>query len=349
MGLSLAPVTIPEWDRFVSHHDQALLFHTSTWLNLLAEVYGCLWLPLGIWINDLLVGIIPLQKRRLGPFRLVGSPLMQVIASTPSLGPIVSSDFLPNVLPILNDYLRREQIDHIEIGFADEVDASPFLSLGYTAETCEKVILSMAGRTQAKLWEGLSSSCRRAVRKAKASSLSVIEPQDGDFLPAYYRLCQEVYRSSGRPPHLDFNFYTTLWEYLAFSDYLKVLLVVLDDAIVAGAFFLVHNHTAFYLSGASDPAALPFRPNNLLQWHFIEWALAQGCKNYDLGGAVVPGITRFKLGFGGSCQPYSRFYRTNSHLAGLGRAVYKVTIPWCRYITNLGRNMIRQNAEFVLV
>jgi len=332
MKFSLAPISMLEWDRIISLNPQALLFHTSIWLNLLSEVYGCSWHPLGIWDNGQLIGGFPLQIHKLGPFRLAGSPLMQVIASTPFLGPSVPLEIIPSILPALEEYLSVAHIAHIEIAYPNEVDVSPYLAWGYTAEVCDTVILEIGGRSQANIWNGLSSSCRRAIRKAENGPILIIEPQDGNFIPAYYSLCQEVYRFAGRTPHLGLDFYSVLWNRLSSSGYLKVLLAALDDMIIAGALFLVYKDTVYYLSGASREAALSLRPNNLLQWHFIEWASAHGFQKYDLGGAVVPGITRFKLSFGGSCQSYTRVFRARSTLAQMGRAVYKIAIPSWRCI-----------------
>ena len=79
------PVSLSEWNRFVSSASQPppLLFHTSDWLTMLAKVYDIEWLPLGLWSDRRLIGLLPLQTRSLGPFRLAGSPLMLVVASTP--------------------------------------------------------------------------------------------------------------------------------------------------------------------------------------------------------------------------------------------------------------------------
>lgn len=87
---------------------------------------------------------------------------------------------------------------------------------------------------------------------------------------------------------------------------------------------------------ASHAAGLPWRPNNLIQWRFLEWAASQGLSCYDLGGAVVPGITRFTIGLGGQVYPYTRLYRANSPLASAARELYRRAVPFWRRISARG-------------
>ncbi|RME44619.1 MAG: GNAT family N-acetyltransferase [Caldilineae bacterium] len=330
--LTLRPLDPARWEAFVNAHPQALLFHTPAWLDFLAEVYGLQWHPLGIWRGEALVGVFPLLTRRLGPFRLAGSPLMQVIASTPFLGPLVAPSLLPDALLAVRAFARRRKIDHLEMAFpfllAEERQAK---GLGFGVETCRAVVLSLAGKTTAQLWGELSAACRRAVRKAEANGVEIVEATDAGIVEEYYRMCEEVYRDAGRPPHLSRKFYRLLWERFAGTETLKVRLAKRGGQLLAGAMFLLHRRTAYYLSGASYRAGLPFRPNNLLQWRFIVWAAGRGYHRYDMGGAVVPGITRFKLSFGGTLHPYTRLYRAGSPLAWLGRAAYRRLIPLWRW------------------
>jgi lipid II:glycine glycyltransferase (peptidoglycan interpeptide bridge formation enzyme) len=86
---------------------------------------------------------------------------------------------------------------------------------------------------------------------------------------------------------------------------------------------------AYYLYGASTDEERNRMPTYLLQWEAMKWAMARGCKEYDLWG--VPdedeptleasfeerhdglwGVYRFKRGFGGelrrAAQALDRIY-----------------------------------------
>ena len=338
--MELRLISWEEWDAWIEADPGAMLFHTSSWLRLLEDVYALQAQPLGAWQGDELLGLFPLQRRRLGPFRLAGSPLMQVIASTSYLGPLVPPRQLAATLLALEDALHSSRTDHIELAFPARLPPDALAQgqrLGYTSETCQAVIVSLAGCSREQLWRGLSPACRRAVRKAQSAGIEVVAVEDGSFIPEYYRMCLEVYRPTGRLPHLSQDFYTRLWQRLAPLGQARALLAYRDGKLLAGAIFLHYRQQTYYLSGASYDHAQALRPNNLIQWHFMQWAAGQGCTRYDLGGAVIPGITRFKLSLGGVLHPYTRLHRARTPLARLGRAAYKRLIPiWRRVKARAG-------------
>lgn len=329
--LELKPLGRSEWDEFISAHPDATLFHTSAWLDLCASVYNLRWAALGVWSESQLNGVFPLQERRLGPFQLGGSPLMQVIASTPFLGPLISPEQIPEFLLALNHFLQVKKIDHIELSFPyllSQIDEA--VKLGYSPETCQAVVLELQSQTCEQLWIKLSSSCRRAVRKTIKNAVEIVQAQDGDFIDEYYTMCQEVYRNAGRKPHLSKEFYRAAWTHLYPEGKIVAFLAVNQGEILAGGIFLIYRDQAYYLSGASYDHGLSFRPNNLIQWRFIEWARKHGIHTYDMGGAAVPGITRFKLSFGGSLQAYTRIHKSRTLPARLGRSVYQILLPYIR-------------------
>lgn len=73
---------------------------------------------------------------------------------------------------------------------------------------------------------------------------------------------------------------------------------------IAGALLLAYGDTVYYLHGAMDrnPKYKPMMAPYLLHWEIIKWAKGYGRKHYDLWGIDAnrwPGVTRFKLGWGG--------------------------------------------------
>jgi CelD/BcsL family acetyltransferase involved in cellulose biosynthesis len=332
--LQLEPLTLSQWDDFLEHCPGALLFHTSAWLKLLAWIYQIEWQPLGVWLQGHLIGLFPLLTRKLGPFRLAGSPLMQAIASTPFMGPLIETAYLPSFIAVLISYSRRWKFDHVEISLPILLPEAPVASeSGFSTETCRALVVPLERRTTDQIWQGLTNACRRAVRKAERGGVMIEDARDIGFLDEYYRMCQQVYRGSGRLPHLSKEFYAMAWDILARQGRIKALLAVHADQIIAGGIFLLFRRTAYYLSGASYDDTLHLRPNNLIQWKFIEWAASNGYQAYDMGGAVVPDITHFKLSFGAQFAPYSRLYRANTALAKLGRAAYSRLIPLWRRLS----------------
>lgn len=82
------------------------------------------------------------------------------------------------------------------------------------------------------------------------------------------------------------------------------------EAVAAGIFAFWSSH-AGYLHGASDSKHRRLMAPHLLQWTVIRQAKARGQKEYDFYGideTKWPGVSRFKLGFGGQRRHYAGTY-----------------------------------------
>jgi lipid II:glycine glycyltransferase (peptidoglycan interpeptide bridge formation enzyme) len=78
-------------------------------------------------------------------------------------------------------------------------------------------------------------------------------------------------------------------------------------APVAGVLMMEHGTTAHYLHGASDREHRALMAPHLLHWDLIRHYKERGFAAYDFWGvdaAKWPGVTRFKLGFGGALVEY---------------------------------------------
>ena len=76
----------------------------------------------------------------------------------------------------------------------------------------------------------------------------------------------------------------------------------IKDRLIAGAILLTYGDTLYYLHGAMDRNYKSMMAPYILHWQIIKWAKEQGLKHYDLWGIDAqkwPGVTRFKLGWGG--------------------------------------------------
>ena len=80
-----------------------------------------------------------------------------------------------------------------------------------------------------------------------------------------------------------------------------------DPRPIAGAIILLYRDSGYYLHGASDYDYRAMMAPHALHWHIIKQLKAEGLKQYDLWGIDPrkwPGVTRFKLGWGGRTIEY---------------------------------------------
>ena len=91
------------------------------------------------------------------------------------------------------------------------------------------------------------------------------------------------------------------------SNFIKLFLAEYDGRIIAAGLFSFYGNCVTYLHGASSNQDRQVMAPYLLQWHLISLAQEQGYKYYDFFGIDEkkwPGVTRFKLGWGGEVLKY---------------------------------------------
>lgn len=93
--------------------------------------------------------------------------------------------------------------------------------------------------------------------------------------------------------------------------FIKLFLAEYEGKVIAAGLFCFWGETATYLHGASDNEFRGAMAPYLLQWAAIKEARAAGLRHYDFYGIDEkkwPGVTRFKLGFGGQQREYPGTY-----------------------------------------
>ncbi len=98
---------------------------------------------------------------------------------------------------------------------------------------------------------------------------------------------------------------------LGAPEYIKLFFASYEGKKIATGLFCFFNGRVTYLHGASDNEARNLMAPYLLQWEVIKQAQAAGYKFYDFYGIDEkkwPGVTRFKLGFGGFIKEYPGTY-----------------------------------------
>lgn len=321
----VACTQMAEWDRLVEAQPRATVFHRSDWLALVARFTGAQLHPFLIQQRGETLGVLPVFVFRRGPFRIAASPPAQ--AATPYLGPLIDETLLAETLDAFARAARALRAAYTELRFDQEVPLSILQQAQLQHENRATFVLDLSTGADALWRTHVTAACRRAVRKAQSAGVVIEEIRLEAIIERYYGLAVGVYAKSNRPPPLTRFDYGALAEVAGRSGCVKVLAAKLGDAVIAAGIFPYANGTVYYLDGVSDPAAQLARPNNLLHWEVIRWASAAGLQHYDMVGAGIAGVARFKQGFGPTQVPYTYAFRSLTPVARVARRAYALLAP----------------------
>jgi hypothetical protein len=287
----LDDTTMKKWDNLVYKLGNGMIFHTTSWLNIIEETLGIKKHLFGIYKNNKLFDIFPFFMKKIGPLNFIWSP---PVAQTLYGGCLRESSVF-HVLKIINNY--------------NPIYANIFFVPGLYAKSNERGYFEKEAHTCVidltlsldELWKNLNKKCRNSVRKSQDNKVKIVEG-DLDDLDKYYAILKNSKRMI-----MPIKFYRRVFE--TYPKNIKFLLAKYKNRIISGSIFILFKKRAYYWDNASLLKFLKYAPNNLVQWHFIEWASENKFKDYDMLGATIPGLERFKLSFGGKLVPYKCLYR----------------------------------------
>jgi CelD/BcsL family acetyltransferase involved in cellulose biosynthesis len=135
------------------------------------------------------------------------------------------------------------------------------------------------------LLKGLSSSCRRALKKATREGVRVEEAHGVEFADEYYEQLLDVFaKQGGRPPY-DVERVRHLVRLLEPTGNLLMLRAVgAGGERMATAIFPFGDGFAYFWGGASWRHHQTHRPNEPIFWHAIRHFKERGIPLVDLGG-----------------------------------------------------------------
>lgn len=316
---TLAAADEDAYDAFVAGHPAASVYHTRSWLSLLRDAFG--YQPRILVARDgpgRLLGALPLALVRtpLGGRRLVSLPFSHRVA------PLAEDE--PGLTALLAGAVREAQ--QAGCRFA-ELRTGPLAHP--PAELLEhgeyvSTSLELQRDPEAQL-ERLRDNTRQQLRQGlKQDELAFREGRGSEDVAQLQRLLGVSRRRLGSlsyPP----AFYRALAERLLASGAARLDLAFSKERCVAALVTLCHGAQAIYGYGASldEPALLRLRPNNVLLWRGIVWAIQRGARVFDMGTSLPSqeGLVFFKEGYGGRTAPlpYYRWPKGGSASRGVSQ------------------------------
>lgn len=332
--MKVTELSSEEWAGLLKVAHSATIFHSNEWLRVLERTYKCEVRRLGFLEGGDLVGGIPVCLTRKFIYRLVGSPVSGMV--TPYQGPVCldPSQYGP-VFTAFWCHATSMPWDFVEVTPPPE---SPLVNwrsndprIRY--ESLKTIYVDLT-QGEMKLLRQMEADCRNQVRQSeqRGAECRASNPDRGDWLNSYYEMTTELYRRQGRPPAIPRVFFENLMDEFSSTGKSKLFVAMYHQEMIAAGIFLVDNCRFYSLDFVSKQAHHRLRPNNLIEWTCMRWAIQQGLQTYDMVGANISSIARFKKGFGGHVVPYVTFQRTKDWLASVGERGYRRLAPLARRV-----------------
>ncbi len=330
-SLTTNPIGESAWQSVLDAAPVATPFHCYKYLEFVTRLNKGEFVPLGLFQGRELVGLLPVVRFKKGPFKIAGTPVSFAGLPIPYLGPVVREPLLPAAFGALESWLEERRIDYAELSVAPTVEL-PELR-GWETVQRMTILVDLVNDEQ-RLWRRLTKECRRHIKRAESSQVSVARVSDIGFFGEYLKMAADVYRKANRNPPLGINYFEGLWNLWNAKGQVRVLAALHNEKPIAAQLFLLDpvRKIAYALDGVSYASANPLCANNLIQWEFLRQLAREGYERYDMLGASIAGIRTFKLSFGGSLAGYTYAYRSRTIMAKVARKYYQQTAAALRSI-----------------
>ena len=283
-----------DWNTYIESSAKTVFAHHLSWKRVIEESFGHSSYYLMAYRGDDVAGILPLffvKSLFFGSY-LVTAPFL-------TYGGLVSDDeAVASVLTERATELARDLgADYIEIR-NDENHAS----LSHTKDDYYTLVLDLQSG-EADVWNSkLKSTARRNVRKAQKSGLTVVE--ENELVDEYYRINAKNMHRLGTPAH-SLTFFSNIVKYCPGT---RLLMLQQDKQFIGGTLLVSFKNSVLMPWVGSLEEYFAHRPNNLIYWESVRWAINNGFQYFDFGRSKYgSGTFRFKAQYG--AEPVPLFYQ----------------------------------------
>ena len=172
----------------------------------------------------------------------------------------------------------------------------------------KRTVIVDLGKSEEELLAAMHHKTRYNIKVAEKYGIIARPSYD---LDVFWKLMQKTAKRDRFSSHAK-SYYEKLIKFFENNESVKVDLVLalrderplrdMPEHALAGAIMLTHGDTAYYLHGALNHEHRALMAPYALHWGMMKYLKQQGLKYYDFWGIDArryPGVTRFKLGWGG--------------------------------------------------
>ena len=185
--------------------------------------------------------------------------------------------------------------------------------LNYQREIFHNILVNLKVDKE-YLWENLSQSKRRSIRKFNNKNFIIVEAKNKSQIREFHSIVAESYIRIRKPyPNLDF--FENALEYLSLKGKAKIWLAYDNQDCLGGIFSLIYKKEIYEWYICTTRTKKNNFASEMCTWYPIEWGQKKGFHFFDFGGAGKVGekygVRNFKSQFGGDDIQNSRFLNIN--------------------------------------
>jgi hypothetical protein len=294
------PLAVPNWDELVLSLPGSTFFHCSAWARVIEESYGYKPLYFVKAENGQLRSLLPVMEVNswLTGKRGVSLPFTDACEAI-----AIDSSDIADLYEAACAEGRHRKWKYLETRGNGGGKGAP------ASESFYDHFLPLSADDQ-KIFGGLESSVRRAIRKSEKSNVKVEISRSLEGVQSFYDLHCQTRRKHGVPPQ-PFSFFATFHRNVVAQNSGFVVIARFEGRPIAASVFVHADTKAIYKYGASDENFQNLRGANLVMWHAIEWYARAGFTELGFGRTekANEGLRRFKLGWGAKERPIEYFKR----------------------------------------
>ena len=309
-------------------------FQRLQWLELIEKLYPIRIMPMGCFVEDRLVAVIPLMRRRLGPATLYGAPLRRcpVPPATSFCAPATAAAV---AFDALEAWARHKGLGYLQLTYPSHSGSTP---RGDGVELLDNLELKVS-RPLEELWQQLAKKTRYTVRRAFKDGVRLHWVHSTGFIETQSRLLRDTYSRQGGATRSNYPLvlYRMLLEKRREAG-LRVMYATAGGQVIAAAWILADAQRCYYWDAATATEGRRLNANQALVWCLVRWAHRHGFDTVDFVGTARggrggsrPGIGHFKRSMGAAPVEY--------HIVYWYSPVYRFALAAYRILSRLKRDI----------
>lgn len=302
------------WRQLVAASDQGSAYALPEYLEVLCDATDARFRIVGVFVNDVLVGGVPLYERRSYAGTYVANRLLLhyngiVLRLPPKKSPADQTAQTLTALTALEHHLASTSYARLHLHNRSTVsDLRPFLTRGWRVDLSYTYVVSLCNLSDQ--WQRVDSNFQRLIRRCEREAVTYREDTDFDAL---FRLHVQTHERKGAPVYLPEREFARYFERLHGLGLARLGHAYLDRKPIASQLMLTGPHPVSHtVCAGADEQHLRMGASAFLRWHAFAALARDGFIANDLTDASLNPVTRFKSQLGGDLTPTWSIARADS-------------------------------------